>query len=188
MKCLKKLCFPKYDIVKYIAEFWPTWDTIHIGFKTTFLIYHSGDVFFFVSAFLITSLGPCTSPLGMEDGRIKDSKIKVSGIRQGTTGYGGQARLNKNIPDWGAWCPDTAGGSRNKLSSDQYIEIDLLALTNFTGIATQGRVYNGAQDYSRRFILSFSKDGITWSHYKEEGARETYNGAKVSVHKYLELN
>ena len=125
------------------------------------------------------NLETCTFPLGMEDGRIKDSQIRVSGIRAGTTASGRQARLRKNIPDWGAWCPDTSGGSSSKLSSDQYIQIDLLTETKLTGIATQGREYNGAKGIFRRYVVSSSKDGRKWIHYNQNDGGETFDGAKV---------
>ena len=113
----------------------------------------------------------------MEDGRIKNSRIRVSSVRPSTTASGEQARLRKNIPPWGAWCPDTSGA--NKLSADEYIEVDLLAPTKITAIATQGREYNNANQLFRKYILSFSNDGRTWNFYNKDDGSETFNGAKV---------
>ena len=115
----------------------------------------------------------------MENGKIKDSQITVSSVRPGTTASGEQARLRRNIPDWGAWCFDTSKGLKNELSSDQYIQVDLLVLTNITGIATQGREYNGGNQLVWRYIVSYSKDRRTWNYYKEDGASATFAGAKV---------
>ncbi|XP_028416012.1 uncharacterized protein LOC114539568 [Dendronephthya gigantea] len=49
----------------------------------------------------------CHRDLGMEDGKIKDSQITYSSVRQGMTASSEQARLHHNVPPWGAWCPDT---------------------------------------------------------------------------------
>ena len=135
--------------------------------------------------YTLYNLESCTSPLGMETDKIKDSQITVTSIRPGTTASGEQARLRRNIPDWGAWCFDTSRGLKNTLSSDQYIQVDLLVLTNITGIATQGREYKGGNQVVWRYIVSYSRDGRTWNYYKEEGATANFNGAKVCSFKVV---
>ena len=115
----------------------------------------------------------------MESGKINDSQITVSSVRPGTTASGEQARLRRNIPDWGAWCFDTSGGLESELRSDQFIQVDLLSLKNITEIATQGREYNGGTQLVWRYIVSYSRDGRTWNYYKDDGARDTFNGARV---------
>ena len=72
----------------------------------------------------------------MEDGRIKDSQITTSSVLKGRTPYGWLARLNQNVPQWDAWCPENSGGKINERNYDQYIQINLLNLTKITGIAT----------------------------------------------------
>ena len=114
-----------------------------------------------------TYLG-CLSPLGMEDFRIKDSQITTSSVLDGTTAYGWQARLNQNIGDWGAWCPDGSGGKTTEKNYDQYIQIDLLKLTKITGIATQGRQYLGGREYPRDYKISYRRDGGAWYFYREK--------------------
>jgi hypothetical protein len=99
----------------------------------------------------------------MEDGRVKDSQINVTSFIRGA--YGEQARLHQNIQHWGAWCPDKTGGSMRKGNYDQYIEIDLLNLTKITGIATQGREYNGGIEKVENYKLSYRKDGGAWHYY-----------------------
>jgi hypothetical protein len=101
----------------------------------------------------------------MEDGRIKDSQINVTSFIREANGE--KARLRQNIPDWGAWCPDKTGaGSIRKGNYDQYILIDLLNLTKITGIATQGREYNGGREKVENYELSYRKDGGQWHFYR----------------------
>ena len=100
----------------------------------------------------------------MEDGRIKDSQITVSSVLG--KAYGRQARLHQNIPDWGAWCPDVSGGKAGEINYDQYIQIDFLNLTKITGIATQGREYNGGREKVENYTISYRKYGVWYSSYR----------------------
>ena len=111
----------------------------------------------------------CVSPLGMEDGRIKDSQITTSSVLKGKSPYGWLARLNQNIRPWGAWCPDITGGKINEKNYDQYIQIDLLNLTRITEIATQGRQLFGGREYVRDYKISHRRDGGGWYFYREKG-------------------
>ena len=107
----------------------------------------------------------CVSPLGMEDGRIKDSQITASSVLKDRSPYPWLARLNKNIPFWGAWCPDITGGTITEKNYDQYIQIDLFNLTKITGIATQGRSYSGGREYAKDYKISYRRDGGIWNFY-----------------------
>ena len=107
----------------------------------------------------------CVSPLGMEDGRIKDSQITASSVLKGKSPFPRLARLNRNIPQWGAWCPDRTGGKRTEKNYDQYIQVDLLNLTKITGIATQGRSYRGGRSCARDYKISYRRDGGIWYFY-----------------------
>ena len=51
---------------------------------------------------------------------------------------------------------------------DQYIEIDLVNLTEITGIATQGRSYSGGKEYAKDYKISYRKDGGEWDFFKKE--------------------
>ena len=110
----------------------------------------------------------CVSPLGMADHRIKDSQITTSSVLKGRSPHGWQARLNQNIPPWGAWCPDISGGKINETNYDQYIQIDLLTLTKITGIATQERQYLGGREYVKDYKIWYRRDGGIWNFYKEK--------------------
>ena len=115
----------------------------------------------------------------MEDGRIKNSQITTSGVAHRTTAYGWQARLNKNIASYGAWCVDASGGSQNYRNYDQYIQIDLVNLTTITRIATQGGV---RVSFVRDYKISYWKGTHSnWIFYREED--QTLYEAKVDMYK-----
>ena len=108
----------------------------------------------------------CVSPLGMymEDNSIKVSQIIASGVTEVAGAYGWYARLNTV---WVEWCPDTSGGKITDRNYDQYIQIDLLNLTQIIGIATQGGEYNGAA-YAKDYKISYRRDGGVWYFYQEK--------------------
>ena len=126
---------------------------------------------------LLCTILECISPLGMADRSIKDSQITTSSVLRDA--YGWQARLRQNIPKWGAWCANVSGGSRTKRNYDQYIEIDLLKLTNITRIATQGREYNGGKEYVKDYRISYSKNSLSWIFYR--GKDQASNETKVDM-------
>ena len=126
---------------------------------------------------ILIKLTECTSPLGMEDGRIKGSQITTSGVARGTTARGWQARLNRKIPQYGAWCANVRGGSSVSRNYDQYIQIDLMNLTNITGIATQGRHPSGGTEHVKDYSISYSKDSLNWTFYI--GKNHILNETKV---------
>ena len=109
----------------------------------------------------------------MADRTIKDSQITTSSALR--TAYGYKARLRLNIPPWGAWCVNVSGGSKTKRNYDQYIEIDLLKLTNITSIATQGREHANGAEYVKDYKISYSNDSLNWIFYREkdQAANET---------------
>ena len=122
----------------------------------------------------------CKSPLGMEDGRIKDSQITTTGVAIRTTARGWQARLNRSIPKYGAWCAYVSGGSISERNYDQYIQIDLVNMMTTTGIATQGRERSGGRECVKDYKISYSKDSLNWIFYKEKDLMST-NKTKVSI-------
>ena len=104
----------------------------------------------------------------MEDDRIKDSQITASSVLKDRTPHPWLARLNRNIPQWGAWCLDSTGGKITEKNYDQYIQIDLLNLTKVTGIATQGRSHSGGKEYAKGYKISYRRDGRIWGFYREK--------------------
>ena len=116
----------------------------------------------------------------MADRLIKDSQITTSSFLG--TAYGWQARLRQNIPNWGAWCVDVSGGSQTKKNYYQYIQINLLSLTNITRIATQGREYNGGVEYAKDYKISYSKDSLNWIFYRGE------DEASIETKVYIDID
>ena len=102
----------------------------------------------------------------MQDGRIEDSQITSSSILKRRSPYAWLARLNRNIPYWGAWCPDITEGKITEKNYDQYIQIDLVNLTKITGIATQGRSYRGGIEHAKDYKISYRRDGGLWILYQ----------------------
>ena len=100
----------------------------------------------------------CESPLGMKDNSIKESQITTSGVTKVAGWY-----VSLNFV-WAEWCPDTSGGKITERNYNQYIQIDLLNLTQVIGIATQGGEYNGAA-YAKDYKISYKGDGGTWYFY-----------------------
>ena len=128
----------------------------------------------------------CISPLGMGDGRIKDSQITTTGVATRTTARGWLARLNRNRPSYGAWCAYVNGGSEKHRNYDQYIEINLVNLTTITGIATQGRHPSRGNEHVKSYKISYSQDNITWTFYREKN--QSSNEAKVGMIKTSRQN
>ena len=120
----------------------------------------------------------CKSPLGMEDGRIKDSQITTTGVAKGTAAYGWQARLNRNIPKCAAWCVNVSGGSTKYSNYDQHIKIDLVKLTVITAIAIQPRHPCKGTEYVKDFKISYRKDTRSyWTFCREK--EQSPNEAKI---------
>ena len=93
--------------------------------------------------------------LGVEDKRIPDGAFTASGSYDNNY-RPSLARLNilSDGKHGGAWCP------KHK-STNQWLQVDLGAITAVTKVATQGR-YN-SEDRVRTYTLSYSVDGIHWT-------------------------
>ncbi|XP_028403605.1 uncharacterized protein LOC114526261 isoform X2 [Dendronephthya gigantea] len=96
----------------------------------------------------------CTTPVGMEDGRILDEQINASSHRYNF--FPAFARLNnkrnKKAQNWGAWCAEE--DDRNI-----YLEVDLRRKRNISQVATQGYAH---KLFTRSYRLNYSTDGNTW--------------------------
>ena len=103
----------------------------------------------------------CSSALGMENGRIPDSRITASSVHanrsdlQPWTG-----RLNKSS---GAWTPQLN-------QSENWLKVDLAQKMIVTKIATQGRPVHTA--WVTSYNISFSQDDHAWEVYKEHGVEK----------------
>lgn len=96
----------------------------------------------------------CTvEPLGMEDGRIKDSQITGSPYWHAPH-YG---RLHFASKAWVA----------RQQAAGQYLQIDLNKKYSIRKVATQGRPDHDI--WTTKYYLSYSQDGSSWESYKDGG-------------------
>lgn len=92
----------------------------------------------------------CLSPLGMEDGHIKDDQIRSTSILHGLS-QAANGRLNHK-DGYGGWCPNqTRSGNDTGPLFNQFIQVKLDVPVRLKGIATQGR-YNGMEKVERYWI------------------------------------
>ncbi|XP_044162878.1 lactadherin-like [Acropora millepora] len=121
----------------------------------------------------------CNSALGLEDLRIQDSQLTAQSYYESLSIGGGKsvdtepkcARLNNNNC---AWCAPRGNG--------QYLQVDLSHDFLITGIATQG--FEALSDYYvKRYKVSHSRDGYTWS-ILSEVMRGNYDGRSVVRHNF----
>ena len=107
----------------------------------------------------------CSSPLGLESGRISNFQLSSYTYAKNWDAY--KARLNNKK----AWCSST--------NNDQleYLQIDLLKVRHVSAIATQGAKVGvsiiSRSYYVETFMVKYSYDGTNWFYY------ETSNGADV---------
>ncbi|XP_048578674.1 uncharacterized protein LOC5512447 [Nematostella vectensis] len=119
--------------------------------------------------------GKAPVPLGLSNGVIPDTGIRVSSV-QDRYHTGGQARLGnlKHGKQGGAWCP-------KKSDAKQYMEVDLGGTATIMQVATQG--YPGDENVApkdmrwvKSFTLSYSDDGKKWTPYTESGKVKVFEG------------
>lgn len=92
----------------------------------------------------------------MEDGRILDHQITASGSKNAKSGPNrGRLHLTRRN---GAWTCSGYG----------WLQIDLGDVAKVTKVATQGRY--DANEWVRRFHISFSMDGYHFAYYKDQSS------------------
>ena len=99
----------------------------------------------------------------METGSIPDNNITVSSENNGNPAKNG--RLNSES----SWCAGTN-------DEDPYLQIDLQTLHIICAVSTQGN--SQAEQWVKTYKLQLSRDGSTWTNYKEGGQ------VKVKSHIY----
>ena len=104
------------------------------------------------------------APLGMQDGRITDSRLTASSMYNRYYGpWSGRLQGRKEHGRKGAWI----ARSNNRR---QWIQVDLETMARVKGIAIQGRY--DANQFVKSFALSFSRDGSKFYSYKEGRGRK----------------
>eukprot|EP00163_Fabomonas_tropica_P029951 TRINITY_DN660_c0_g1_i2.p1 TRINITY_DN660_c0_g1~~TRINITY_DN660_c0_g1_i2.p1 ORF type:complete len:1782 (-),score=540.16 TRINITY_DN660_c0_g1_i2:419-5764(-) len=97
------------------------------------------------------------SALGVQNGRINDNQIHVSGVHGNSNYYGkSRARLHHR-GGAGSWCPTRA-------EKGSWIMVDLKGTATIRTIVTQGR-YNSDQWWTR-YEVEYSNDGIKYEKYR----------------------
>ena len=92
----------------------------------------------------------CLSPLGMKDGRIKDTEIKATSSLNDTArpNYG---RLNET-GGFGGWCPKRI--NRTGPFFSQYIQVNLNIMVRIRAITTQGR--EGGNEKVEQYMINYA--------------------------------
>ncbi|KAL3275340.1 hypothetical protein HHI36_020107 [Cryptolaemus montrouzieri] len=137
---------------------------------------------FFFALPAIYGLDPsqCITPLGMENGLIKDEHITASSsFDHGNVGpHHGRIR---NELHGGAWCPLTPATPDLK----EWIEIDLQDVHMITATGTQGRFGNGqGVEFAESYMLEYWRPRLNkWMRYHNRTGNEVLKG---NINTYLE--
>uniref|UniRef100_G3NN26 Carboxypeptidase X (M14 family), member 1a n=2 Tax=Gasterosteus aculeatus aculeatus TaxID=481459 RepID=G3NN26_GASAC len=99
-------------------------------------------------------------PLGLESLRVDDSQIQASSYQ--ATGLGphrGRLNIQSGIEDGdlydGAWCAEHK-------DRHQWLEVDAIHLTLFTGVILQGRNSIWSWDWVHTYKVQLSNDSVSW--------------------------
>ncbi|XP_076595235.1 putative carboxypeptidase X1 isoform X1 [Chaetodon auriga] len=103
---------------------------------------------------------PQCPPLGLESLKVKDTQLRASSYkRRGLGPHRGRLNIQSGIEDGdiydGAWCAQY----RDK---KQWLEVDALRLTRFTGVILQGRSSIWSWDVVHTYKVQFSNDSLAW--------------------------
>ncbi|XP_039097822.1 coagulation factor V [Hyaena hyaena] len=118
-------------------------------------------------------LNGCSTPLGMESGRIENKQITASSFKKSWWGdywepfrarLNAQGRVN-------AW---QAKANNNK----QWLQIDLLKIKKITAIVTQGCKSLSSEMYVKSYTIHYSDQGVDWKPYRQKSsmADEIFEG------------
>ncbi|XP_054647833.1 probable carboxypeptidase X1 isoform X2 [Dunckerocampus dactyliophorus] len=100
-------------------------------------------------------------PLGLESLKVKDTQLRASSYkRRGLGPHRGRLNIQSGIEDGdiydGAWC----AYDRDR---KQWLEVDALRLTRFTGVILQGRNSIWSWDVVHSYKVQFSNDSLVWT-------------------------
>ncbi|KAI3367110.1 hypothetical protein L3Q82_008175 [Scortum barcoo] len=99
-------------------------------------------------------------PLGLESLRVDDSQIQASSYQRAGLGpHRGRLNIQSGIEDGdlhdGAWCAQYE-------DRHQWLEVDALHLTLFTGVILQGRNSIWSWDWVHTYKVQLSNDSVNW--------------------------
>uniref|UniRef100_A0A3Q2XKG7 Carboxypeptidase X, M14 family member 1 n=1 Tax=Hippocampus comes TaxID=109280 RepID=A0A3Q2XKG7_HIPCM len=100
-------------------------------------------------------------PLGLESLKVKDTQLRASSYkRRGLGPHRGRLNIQSGIEDGdiydGAWCA-------HERDTKQWLEVDALRLTRFTGVILQGRNSIWSWDVVYTYKVQFSNDSQLWT-------------------------
>lgn len=122
----------------------------------------------------------CLTPLGMENGMIKDEYITSSSSFDHENVGPHHGRIRNELHG-GAWCPLTPATPDLK----EWIEIDLQDVFVITATGTQGRFGNGqGVEFTESYILEYWRPSLNkWMRYHNRTGNEVMKG---NMNTYLE--
>ncbi|XP_021569767.1 LOW QUALITY PROTEIN: coagulation factor V [Carlito syrichta] len=110
-------------------------------------------------------LNGCSTPLGMENGKIENKQITASSFKKSWWGdfwEPSYARLNAQ-GRVNAW---QAKANNNK----QWLQIDLLKIKKITAIVTQGCKSLSSEMYVKSYTIYYSDQGVEWKPYRQKSS------------------
>ncbi|KPP59383.1 SCO-spondin-like, partial [Scleropages formosus] len=115
--------------------------------------------------FMFYELWPCTSPLGLEDGRVRYGQLTASTYRENNPADAGRLNIVPNVlimePGWSP-LPD---------DPQPYFQVDFLEPVWVSGVVTQGSERR-TEGYLSKYRLAFSLDEIHFADYTENTERD----------------
>nr|XP_015100590.1 coagulation factor V isoform X1 [Vicugna pacos] len=107
----------------------------------------------------------CSTPLGMESGKIENNQITASSFRKSWWGDYWEpfrARLNAQgrVNAWQA----------KANNNNQWLQIDLLKIKKITAIVTQGCKSLSSEMFVKSYTIQYSDQGVEWKPYREKSS------------------
>ncbi|KAM9110367.1 coagulation factor V isoform 1-T1 [Megaptera novaeangliae] len=107
----------------------------------------------------------CSTPLGMESGKIENKQITASSFKKSWWGDYWEpfcARLNAQgrVNAWQA----------KANNNNQWLQIDLLKIKKITAIVTQGCKSLSSEMYVKSYTIQYSDQGAEWKPYREKSS------------------
>ncbi|EHB18757.1 Coagulation factor V [Heterocephalus glaber] len=107
----------------------------------------------------------CSTPLGMEDGKIENKQITASSFKKSWWGdywEPSRARLNAQgrVNAWQA----------KANNNQQWLQIDLLKIKKITAIVTQGCKSLSSEMYVKSYTIHYSDQGMEWKPYRQKSS------------------
>ncbi|XP_023564405.1 coagulation factor V isoform X1 [Octodon degus] len=107
----------------------------------------------------------CSTPLGMEKGKIENKQITASSFKKSWWGdywEPSRARLNAQgrVNAWQA----------KANNNQQWLQIDLLKIKKITAIVTQGCKSLSSEMYVKSYTIQYSDQGLEWKPYRQKSS------------------